>query len=76
MLFRTVMLVSLFDGKFVNIRRLQAKFKVQTDVLDRLVYADTLAENAKQRQKCTGLWIECHKHVTTMALQSSHEILR
>ena len=29
-----------FDGKLFNLRRLQAKSKVQTDVLDKLVYAD------------------------------------
>ena len=24
-----------------------------------------------QRQKCEGAWIKCHKHVTTMTLQSA-----
>ena len=36
-----------FDGKLLNIRRLQAKSKVQTDVVDKPLYADDLAENAK-----------------------------
>ena len=36
-----------FDGKLLNLRRLQAKSKVQTDVVDKLLYADDLAENAK-----------------------------
>ena len=27
-----------FDGKLFNLRRLQAKSKVQTDVLDKLLY--------------------------------------
>ena len=36
-----------FDGKLFNLRRLQAKSKVQTDVLDKLLYADDLAMNAK-----------------------------
>ena len=35
-----------FDGKLLNLRRLQAKSKVQTDVVDKLLYADDLAENA------------------------------
>ena len=34
------------DGKFFNLRRQQAKPKVQTDVLYNLLYADDLAENA------------------------------
>ena len=41
-----------FDGKLLNLRRLQAK--VQTDVVDTLLYADHLAENAKSEEKCKG----------------------
>ena len=44
-----------FDGKLPNLRRLQAKSKVQTDVVDKLLYADDLAENAKSEEKCKGL---------------------
>ena len=44
-----------FDGKLLNLRRLQAKSKVQTDVVDKLLYADDLAENAKSEKKCKGL---------------------
>ena len=29
-----------FDGKLLNLRRLQAKSKVQADVADKLLYAD------------------------------------
>ena len=36
-----------FDGKLFNLRRLQAKSKMQTDVLDMLLYADDLAMNSK-----------------------------
>ena len=43
------------DGKFLNLRRLQAKSNVQTDVVDKLLYADDLAENAKSEEKCKGL---------------------
>ena len=39
------------DGKLLNLRRLQAKSKVQTDVVDKLLYADDLAENAKSEEK-------------------------
>ena len=44
-----------FDGKFLNPRRLQAKSKVQIDVVERLLNADDLAENAKLEEKCKGL---------------------
>ena len=45
----------LFYGKLLNLRRLQAISKVQTDVVDKLLYADGLAENAKSEEKCKGL---------------------
>ena len=40
-----------FDGKLFNLRRLQVKSKVQTDVVDKLLYADDLAENANSEEK-------------------------
>ena len=43
-----------FDGKLLNLRRLQTKSKVQTDVVDKLLYADDLAENAKSEEKMQG----------------------
>ena len=36
-----------FDGKSLSLKRLHAETKVQTDVVDKLLYADDLAENAK-----------------------------
>ena len=44
-----------FDDKLQNLRRLQAKSKVQTDVIDKLLYADDLAENVKSEEKMQGL---------------------
>ena len=35
-----------FDGNIVNLRRLQAKTKVHTDVLDELLYANDMDNNA------------------------------
>ena len=35
-----------FDGNIFNLTRLQAKTKVQTDVLDELLYADDMDKNA------------------------------
>ena len=40
-----------FEGKLLNLRRLQAKSKVRTDVVDKLLYADDLAGNAKSEAK-------------------------
>ena len=34
-----------FEGKLFNLRRLQAKTKVQTDVLDELLYDDDMNKN-------------------------------
>ena len=44
-----------FDGKLLNLRRLLAKSKRQTDVVDKLLYADDMAENAKSEEKMQGL---------------------
>ena len=35
-----------FDGNISSPRRLQAKTKVQTDVLDELLYADVIGKNS------------------------------
>ena len=51
-----------FDGKLLNLRRLQAKSKVQTDVVDKLLYADDLAENAKSEENARGF----RSHVKSM----------
>ena len=43
-----------FDGKLLNLRTLQAKSKVQTYVLNKLLYAYDMAENAKTEIKLQG----------------------
>ena len=54
-----------FDGKLFNLRRMEAKLKVQRGVLEKLLYADDLAENAKNRDKMQGAMDRSHTHVTT-----------
>ena len=40
-----------FDGKLFNLRRLQAKSKVQTEVLDEFFFADDMAKGAPTEEK-------------------------
>ena len=40
-----------FDGKLFNLRRLQAKSKVQTAVLDKFLFADNMAKGAPTDEK-------------------------
>ena len=40
-----------FDGNIFKLRMLQAKSKVQTDVLDELLYADDMDKNASPEAK-------------------------
>ena len=60
-----------FGGNIFNLRRLQAKPKVQTDVLDELLYADDMDKNAISKAKNAESWIKSHSHVKTMILQSA-----
>ena len=64
-----------FDGKLLNLRRLQAKSKVQTNVVDKLLYAADLAENAKSEEKMQGA-VACQKDVTTFNSQLAQKRLR
>ena len=52
-----------FDGKLLNLRSMQAKSNVQTDVVDKLLYADDLAENAKSEKKMMVYCQTSYMHV-------------
>ena len=57
-----------FDGNIF--RKLQAKTKVQPDVLDEILYEDDMDKRmSAQRQKCAEPWSKSHSHVITMISQ-------
>ena len=51
-----------FDGKLLNLRRLQAKSKVQTDVVDKSSMQMTWQKMPNQRKNARG----CRSHVNSM----------
>ena len=65
-----------FDGKLFNLRRLQAKSKVQTEVLDEFLFADDMAKAAPTEEKCKKVSIKYLIHVTAMISQSASKRLR
>ena len=51
-----------FDGKLLNLRRLQANYNVQTEVLDEFLFADDMAKGAPtdgmtQKRCRSSIWL-------------------
>ena len=66
-----------FDGKLFNLRRLQAKSKVQTEVLDEFFFVDDMAKGAPTEEKMQKkVWIKYLIHVTAVIAQSASKRLR
>ena len=65
-----------FDGKLFNLRRLQAKSKVQTEVLDEFLFADDMAMGAPTEEKMQKGVIKYLIHLTAMISQSASKRLR
>ena len=64
-----------FDGKLYNLKRLQAKLKVQTEVLDEFLFADDLAKGAPTEEKCNKVRIKYPIHGAAMISQSASKRL-
>ena len=64
-----------FDGKLFNLRRSQAKSKVQTEVLDEFLFSDDMVKGAPTEVK-KRLWLMYPIHVTAMISQSALKRLR
>ena len=65
-----------FNGKLFNLRMLQTKPKVQTEVLDEFLFADDMAKGASTEEKCKIVWFKYLIHVTAMISQSASKRLR
>ena len=65
-----------FDGKLFNLRRLQAKSKVQAEVLDEFSLLMTWQGCSNRRENAKQMWIKYLIHVTAMISQSASKRLR
>ena len=69
-----------FGGKLFNLRRLQAKFKVQTEVLDEFPFADDMANGAPIEQKMQKgvdqVSDSCDSYVLTISVKKTEMVYK
>ena len=67
-----------FDGKLFNLKRLQAKSKVQTDVLDKFLFADNMAKGApieeKMQKGVNQISDSCDNYDLTISIKKTDSI--
>ena len=64
-----------FDGNFFNLRRLQAKTKMQTDVLDVFLYADGMDKNASSDAKMQGTLDQVSKSFDDLSISTERHVV-
>ena len=67
-----------FDGKLFNLRRLQAKSKVQTEVLDEFLFADDMAKGApteeKMQKSVDQVFDSCDSYDLTISIKNTEVV--
>ena len=63
-----------FDGNIFNLRRLQAKTMVQTDVLDELLHADDMDKNASSKMKRAMDQVSCDNYDLTITTKETEVV--
>ena len=67
-----------FDGKLFNLRRLQAKPKVQTEVLDEFLFADDMANGAPTEEKMQKgvdqVYYSCDSYALTISIKKTEVV--
>ena len=64
-----------FDGKLLNLRRLQAKSKVQTEVLSEFLFANDMAKGApieeKKQKGVDQIFDSCNSYALTISIKKT-----
>ena len=66
-----------FDGKLFNLRSLQAKSKVQTEVLDEFLFADDMAKGAptEENMRVDQVSASCDSYILTISINRLREYI-
>ena len=63
-----------FDGKLFNLRWLEAKFKVQTEVLHEFLFADDMAKGAPTEDKMHQVSDSCGSYELTISIKKTEVV--